>query len=230
MKKWCLLTLMLFVIFITGCKKDSEDFQATQMQLQEKLLNLGIPEVMKDSDNPNAQLAEGYYDQVMSVGDYMDWFDLPDDATHDGDNYYWSYGGLSLWEVYGESGTGYTRNVYIKTTDTDKLKYLQSEESKDGNSGYLYIYNYLSDANELLYTFDWTFDSQGNMTMTEEFADGSYSYEIQSNIDLSGSSKLYFNGILYNSFIWNTDGSGSNTYYDENGNVISTESWTVADL
>lgn len=232
MKRWYFLfTVVLFILAFTGCEKDKEEkAQMAQMKLAENLSKLGIPDAIKNSSNSYAQQVVGYYDQAMSIDDYTDWFDLPDDATHDGDNYYWTYGGFSLWEVYDENSSGYTREIYIKTTETSKLKYLVSEESKDGKTGTLEIYNYLSEKDELLYTYDWTFDSKGNLTLSYYWTDESFKYDIVSNVDLSGSVKYYSEGKLLYEFLWNTDGSGSYKWFDEDGSVIDNDSWTVAEL
>lgn len=232
MKRWYFLfTVVLFILAFTGCEKDKEEkAQMAQMKLEENLSKLGIPDAIKNSSNSYAQQVVGYYDQAMSIGDYTDWFDLPDDATHDGDNYYWTYGGFSLWEVYDENSSGYTREIYIKTNETSKLKYLVSEESKDGKTGTLEIYNYLSEKDELLYTYDWTFDSKGNLTLSYNWTDESFKYDIVSNVDLSGSVKYYSEGKLLYEFLWNTDGSGSYKWFDEDGSVIDNDSWTVAEL
>lgn len=226
----CLLAFVLFILVFTGCKKSSDVIEASHMKLEDKLSKLGVPEVMKNSSNENAQQAVSYFDQVTSVSDNFGFFDVPDDATRDGNNYYWSYGGFSLWEVYSDKGSSYTWDVYIKTTETSKEKYYHSEESKDGNSGRLEMYNYAVSTDDLVYTWDWSFDSKGNMTMTEAWADGSFKYVIVSNVDLSGSAKMYTNGKLFYEFVWNSDGSGSYKYYDDNGAVILSDSWTVADL
>jgi hypothetical protein len=230
MKKLSLLTIVFLVFAFSGCKKNTDGIEATHMKLMDKIGKLGIPEKMKNSSNSNAQQAVGYYDQVTGIEDYFDWFNLPDDATRDGNNYYWSSGGLSLWEVYSETGSNYVWDIYIKTNDTSKLKYFHSEESKDGNTGRMDVYNYLAETNDLLYSYDWSFDASGNLTMNEIYGDGSLKYEIISNVDLSGSSEMYTNGKLYYRFQWNSDGSGSCQLFDDNGNVSYTESWTVADL
>ncbi|HNW51475.1 MAG TPA: hypothetical protein PKH79_10355 [Prolixibacteraceae bacterium] len=232
MKRWYFLfTVALLVLAFTGCKKDDEEVaQMAQMKLAENLSKLGIPDAIKNSSNSYAQQVVGYYDQAMSIDDYTSWFDLPDDATHDGNNYYWSYGGFSVWEVYDETSSGYTRDIYFKTTETSKLKYLHSEESKDGKTGTMEIYNYLSETDELLYTYDWVFDSKGNLTLTEKWSDGSLEYDIVSNVDLSGSAKYYSNGKLLYEFYWNTDGSGSYKWYEDDGSVAYSDSWTAAQL
>ena len=231
MKKWYLISIAILFLAFNSCKKDdTQGVTATKMKLADNLAKLGIPEVMKNSSNSNAQQAVGYYDQVMGIENDFTWFNLPSDATHDGDNYYWSYGGLSLWEVYSESGSNYDWDIYVKTTETSKQKYFHSEESKDGKTGKMEIYNYASATDDELLSYQWTFDSKGNMTMTESSGDGSFEYEIVSNIDLSGSSKMYSDGKLFYSFQWNSDGSGSYVYYNDDGTVALTQTWAVSDL
>jgi hypothetical protein len=232
MKKWYFLfTLVLFVAAFTGCKKDEEQTaQVAQMKLTENLSKLGIPDAIKNSSNTNAQQVVSYYDEAMSIDDYAGWFDMPNDATHDGDNYYWSYGGYSVWGVYDETSTGYNRDIYFKTSETGKQKYIHSEESKDGKTGTMEVYNFLSDQDELLYTYDWVFDSQGNLSLSYKWADSSLEYDIVSNVDLSGSAKYYFDGKLSYDFQWNSDGSGSYKIYNNDGTVAYSESWTAAQL
>lgn len=235
MKINTLIFTVLFLLVFSACKKgDLAEKQATKMKLIEKLDKLNVPENMKNSTNTNAQQAVGYVDQVKGVSSYFSYFDIPEDATHSNaslgdDEYYWNYGGMELWESYSE-----TSSTYVWEIDTDmgsgRNKYLYSEENKDGNYGFMEVYDYASGSEEYIFKYEWSFDNDGNATLLWEAADKSFTYEVTSNLDSSGSAEWYSNGTLLYSFVWNADGSGSYTYYDESGNEIMSDSWSASDL
>jgi len=236
MKKWHLLIVAIFILAFTGCKDDEAELEATKMKLIDRLEKLNVPEVMRDSENPNAQQAVGYVDQVKGVQSYFSWFDVPEDATREksaslsgGDVYYWSYGGASVWETYTESGSKYIWQIDIDYgTGTGRQKYMYSEEEKDGSYGNLKIFNIDQESEKYVFMYEWKFDSNENANLVWKDYEESFVYEIQSNADLSGYAKLLSSGELIYHFLWNTDGSGSYKLYGD-GEVYE-ESWTVADL
>lgn len=238
MKTWYLLIAVALVLSFNSCKKDEVELEATKMKLIERLEKLNVPEVMRDSENPNAQLAVGYVDQVKGIEGYFSWFEVPEDATHEksatiagGDVYYWSYGGASVWETYTESGSKYIWQIDVDYgTGTGRQKYMYSEEEKDGSYGQLQIFNIEEEESEkYVFMYEWKFDSNENANLVWKDYEETFFYEIQSNSDLSGYAKLISSGELLYHFLWNTDGSGSYKWYGD-GEVFEEDSWTVADL
>ena len=236
MKKWCFLSIVLLIIAFSGCKKDdSGGMEVAQMKLEEKLSKLDVPEVMKNSTNSYAETAVGCVDYVKGISDYFSWFDIPDDAQYQGlkstqgEVYTWSYGGFSIWETYNDTGSKYTWQVDIDG-GAGRQKYLYSEEDYNGDNGRMEVSDYTTSDNDLIYSYVWYFNSAGDATLTWQDAAGSFKYEVKSNIDLSGSAKMYSIGKLFYNFQWNSDGSGSCEYYDTDGSVILSDTWSVSDL
>ncbi len=121
----------------------------------------------------------------------------------------------NLWQIDVNDGSG--RN-----------KYIVAEEMKDGSSGFMQVFDYTKNSEDWIYSYDWSFDSSDNATLTYRWAEDAFKYEIKSNADLSGSAKYYIGGELLYNFIWNKDGSGSSTSYVLGSEVIIT--WSASDL
>lgn len=236
MKKLYLFFLVVVVFSLNSCEKDDAETQeAAKMKLIERLEELDVPEVMRNSSNENALKAVDCVDEIKGIADYFTWFDMPDDAIVEksamvsgGDTYYWSYGGYSIWETFTETSSEYQWQIDVDF-GTGRVKYISSEEKVDGSEGFMTIYDMTEAANSV-YTYEWTFDSDDNATVTWAGFSDSFKYEIKSNTDLSGSSKWWMGGILFEDFAWNSDGSGSYSYYGFDGSEYLSGSWAVADL
>lgn len=239
MKKWYLFVAIAIALSFNGCKKDDTqgEITATKLKLIEKLDKLDVPAKMKNSTYEYAKTAVDYVDGVKDIANYFSYFDIPEDAQREGlkstqgDVYYWTYGGVSEWETYTEEGTKYVWKIEIDFGDgKGRHVYLRSEEEKDGSHGLMEIYGYENDIDKVLWTYEWNFDSKGNIIMTWKDTAETFKYEVNSNVDLSGYAKWFANGILFYHFQWNSDGSGSYHMYGDDGSEFMSESWTVADL
>jgi hypothetical protein len=233
MKNWLLLSILLLVLTVVSCKKDvEEDIEATRMKLIDRVENLDVPEVMKNSSNDNAKTAVGYVDMVKGVANYFTWIEVPEDAQRvslksSDDVYFWSYGGVTVWETLTETSTAYKWVIEIDN-GTGRKKYLESEEQKDGSYGIMKVYD--EDGSTILFTYEWEFDAAGNGTILWKDASESFIYDVTVNVDNSGYAKWISEGVLIYHFLWNSDGSGSYSYYDTDGEVLLSENWDVEDL
>jgi hypothetical protein len=239
MKRIFLFVFIAVLFAFTGCNED-EDLnaspEATKIKITEKLDKLDVPPAMQNSDYQYAQEAVGYVEDVKNIASYFDYFDIPEDAERTNlksslnqEEYYWTDGENEIWEIYTETSGGYTWQIDVDM-GYGRQKYLYAEEDKDGNYGSMKVYDITGESTGWIFQYEWTFNSAGDAELIWEFADGSMRYEIKSNVDYSGYARIYFSGALFYNFIWNSDGSGSVTMYDDNGSVFYTESWTVADL
>ncbi|HKK81677.1 MAG TPA: hypothetical protein VJ909_05475 [Prolixibacteraceae bacterium] len=239
MKRILLFALTVVVVAFTGCSED-EDInsspEATVLKITEKLEKLDVPSAMRNSDHEYAQEAVGYVEEVKNIGSYFDFFEIPEDAEHTSlkstlnqDEYYWTDGENEIWMTYTETSGGYTWQIDVDM-GYGRQKYLFAEEDKDGNYGNMKIYDFAGETSGWIIQYEWTFNQAGDAELIWELADGSMRYVIKSNIDYSGYARIYFSGALFYDFVWNSDGSGSVTMYDDDGEVFYTESWTEADL
>jgi hypothetical protein len=232
------VALFVAVLFsFSACNDDNgNDIEVTKMKIIQKLEKLDVPAKMKNSNNSNAKTAVSYVEQVKGIHDYFTWFDIPEDAVRQksatlsgSDVYFWTYGGVSVWETYTESSSKYVWEVEVDM-GTGRQKYIYAEEGRSGDYGFMEIYDYTSSTKTTLFRYDWTFDSKDNATVVWKDAAETFKLEIKANVDLSGSAKWYDEGKLFYFFQWNTDGSGFYKFYDENGSIALEESWSVSDL
>lgn len=236
MKKYYLLIVAVLVLSLNSCKKDIEDTkEAAKMKLIERLDKLDVPEVMRNSSNENALKAVDCVDQIKDLGQYFTWFDMPEDAVREksaavsgGDTYFWTYGGFSIWEIYDETSSKYTWQIDVDF-GSGRVKYISSEEEKDGSYGIMTVYD-MTEAANTMYTYEWSFDKSENATVTWKAAEEAFKYEIKSNSDFSGSSHYWMGSILFEKFVWNSDGSGSYNYYGFDGAESMSGTWSTSDL
>jgi len=234
MKKWYYLLFAVILLSFNACKDEEESIEATKLKLIERLDKLDVPAKMKTTQHPQAKEASGYVDEVKGIATYFDFIQVPEDAeytsnksTLGGDTYYWNYGGYEMWETITTTSSKNLWQVDIND-GSGRTKYIVAEEMKDGSSGFMQVFDYTSDSEDWFYSYDWSFDSSDNATLTWRFADDAIKYEIKSNADLSGSAKYYIGGELLYSYIWNKDGSGSLSTY-----ILGTEetiTWSASDL
>ncbi|MDA3867457.1 MAG: hypothetical protein PF489_12015 [Salinivirgaceae bacterium] len=239
MRSTFLFVLIATLFAFSGCNED-EDLnaspEATKIKITEKLDKLDLPLAMRNSNHQYAQEAVGYVEEVKNIASYFDYFEIPDDAertelksTLNQEEYYWTDGQTEIWVIYTETSGGYTWQIDVDM-GYGRQKYLYAEEDKDGNYGSMKVYDSTGETSEWFFQYEWTFNSAGDAELIWEFADGSMKYEIKSNIDYSGYARIFMSGVLFYDFVWNSDGSGSVTMYDDGGGVLYTEGWTVADL
>lgn len=238
MKRILLFAFLTALFAVTACNEDEDPIvspEATSMKIVEKLDKLDVPTAMRNSDNEHAQQAVVYVEEVKNIANYFDYFEIPEGAEHTSlkstlnqDEYYWTDGQNEIWEIYTETSDGYTWQIDIDM-GYGRQKYFYAEEDKDGNYGSMKVYDYTGETSNWIIQYEWFFDAAGNAELIWELADGSMKYEVKSNIDYSGYARIFMSGELFYNFEWNSNGSGSVTYYFE-GSDPYTESWTVADL
>ncbi|NOX38021.1 MAG: hypothetical protein GXO78_10835 [Calditrichaeota bacterium] len=119
------------------------------------------------------------------------------------------------WALYFD-GTDASGNTY------NNWKAMEGWISADEKSGTLTLYE--TNSTNVLVTYEWTIDDQGNVSAEVQTSDG-YRIVAQKNADGSGFLKFYLNNVLRLEIYWNADRSGNWKAYDENGNLINQGSW-----
>jgi hypothetical protein len=232
MKKYykiLLVVLSFAVVLLIGCKKDSSTPADTYKKpsITEKTTIITVPEKLSNSTDVHAQMAAGYMNMANAFSSYSALLTPPPNAVKSslkssGVTYTWSDSQGNMYILtYVESATNYTWTMYIKTTQIPKTKFIEGQESKDGKSGSLIIYNYSSGISaEQAINCNWTYDSSNNMsfTMILNSGDSGYYMTIDANANNSGEFVLYIgtssSGLKVEDIIWNSDGSGTWDVWD----------------
>ncbi|MEW5873929.1 MAG: hypothetical protein AB1752_01960 [Candidatus Zixiibacteriota bacterium] len=122
--------------------------------------------------------------------------------------------------------------VYYSPNSTDVLGAFAWNYAHDGLSGGWDWYDGEIAEENITASFDWVINTDGSMDLVWETpGDFPTKWEAHVNEDGSAGSIVYYlwDGADYyksNEIIWNSDGSGSSTTYDEDGNIITEDSWT----
>jgi hypothetical protein len=234
MKKLFVILIAALLFTFNACKDDTgAEIEVTKMKIVQKLEKLDVPAKMKNSNNPNAKTAVGYVDEVKDVQSYFTWFEIPEDAVRQksatlggSDVYFWTSGGVSVWETYTETTSKYTWEIEVDM-GSGRQKYIYAEEGKNGDYGFMEIFDNTQSSSNFAWKYDWTFDSKDNAKVVWKDYEETFLLEIKANVDLSGYAKYFTSGKLFYHFEWNTDGSGFYKLYGNDGSVALQESWTV---
>lgn len=137
---------------------------------------------------------------------------------------------VSVAYQIADVGDKYTFELFYKFDGGDFIPYLYAEESKSSlREGSLIVYNIFDEQNpgtESLITFEWEENSAGVLNFN--YSAFGLLVELVINPDNSGSMDLYYDGVRNFNGTWNAAGtSGTFTYYNEDGSVSSSGSWTA---
>ncbi len=226
---------LLLVFLVTGCSDDektTDEFEGPEWTVDP----VEVPENMAQSDDPFAQMAVGYVDLANGFSAYGGFFAPPARAlcsvNRDGEwEYTWSDGSLTVTLIITETSDYYYWKIYFDGTDGtttfDNFLFIEAEQTIDGSSGSLYIY----DPGQTGYAFMWSWeiDADGAYHFTCEFFED-FKIEVVINADGSGSVEFYDYGTAgyWRNFRieWTAEGSGEWWEYDEAGNEIAHGTWT----
>lgn len=235
MKKLKLLLLLSFLgllLFESCSKKDDDNTppEVAKLAIQEKLDEIQVPANLANSQSIYALQVNAYVSLIKGIGSYFLFFDPIDDAEYDNGTYFWTYGGQSIWMEYTENSNAYVFNMDVDF-GSGRTDYITSEDKKDGSGGWMHIYDISDDvAGDYIYEYTWEIDADGGVKVTYNDKEDNDKLELFGHPDDSGYVKSYIDGILDYEFVWNSDGSGYYNQYNENGETIDGDSWTVDDL
>ncbi|MEZ5196860.1 MAG: hypothetical protein R2764_10780 [Bacteroidales bacterium] len=239
-----LLTIVFIVfsgIFFACSEKDGTEPETTQGSapaFQGK--SIEVPQEMVQSSNPGAQESMSYIAIANSFTGYTGMFVPPQKSgnyksTNEGSPWVYS------WEVNDQSGS-FTVTLTVNENDYETtwaivlngemdgiplvdFTYLYGEESQDGKSGMIRLYD--PESNSLGFETSWA--TENNVDTFRFYVPEELEIMVNQYPDNSGSlnAKEWTNGQLVLSFsaIWTASGSGEAWEYYENGSMINHETW-----
>lgn len=249
--KWLSFTVIaLMVVVFSSCKKDKDVVEVEKLKPSEEVKTFKIgggnetlivkaPQQLIQSDNEYAQMCAGYIQQANSISDYLKFFEVPDNAVKvdskqkglgEPVTYTWNYTdgtySFTIWLTFEETDINYN---YVMDIDmgSGRSKYIVCEVSKDGNIGNMTIYlNPMGYDASMRYT--WKYVQGGDFTMEVDMQESFfYKYNFVIHPDGSGEAVSYYLGYKYYKMIWNATGSGSWTWYADDGSIYYEGTWDV---
>jgi len=240
MKKWLWLLLSgLSLVSITGCKDtDDEDSTSGPAKVTIPMMETAISDQNKD---PYAIQVKYSVESMNSLGSILTSFYIGFEGYNwvkDGNTYTWQQtnGKEAIKYVVTDNGSTYTTRFYITGemggfTVNNALQF-EGTYSKDGKSGNWKIYEFTSATVSFIEdTYEWSTNSAGTLSGELKTFDSASdakpdSYSASTKADKSGTLLYKENDVKLFDAVWATDGSGTLTYYDSNGTVTNTYSWT----
>jgi hypothetical protein len=230
------IIFLVILLFGSSCKKD-EDKPTGPVYVEPAIAERGevvaIPDGLESKANAgdyDALIAVSYMNLANAISAYSSAFTIPDNAEETGKKsgskvYHWSYQGYSYWMTFEELASSYRWKYEWEFPGQSRFTYFLAEELKSGASGSWTIYNPENPTNEV-WNYDWSVSSNETFSATLEWNDGdeSSSFEVEAKADNSGSFMYYTGTTLNAEILWNSNGSGTYTFYEEGGNI--TGSWT----
>ncbi|MFW5656734.1 MAG: hypothetical protein ACOC3T_02225 [Bacteroidota bacterium] len=223
------------LVIITGCSKDEDDDnnkppEVVSPEIQSKLDEINVPENLANSQTWYALQVSAYVAQIKSINSYFAYFDPVEGAEYDDGVYFWTNGGQSVWLNYTE-----TSNTYGWEMDVDfgngRVDYISAEQQKDGSSGWLRVYDYTeSTTGNFIYEYNWEILGDDSVVLSWSNSEDGFNLEIKGSPDDSGYAKYFENNVPVYEFVWNSDGSGYYTTYDDTGELENTTNWTTDNL
>lgn len=244
MKK-SLTLIMAFSLCLFSCEKEEENPDIALDDVKFGFANqeedlIPIPEALQGgSEIPEASITLGWLNLANSLTSvYSQMFTIPSNATRSSNPVVASNGRMAeaeylvyTWE--GDNGYGlayqvhkvgdqYVLEILVKMSNQDGWKlYLYAEQDKEGKNGLLKVYDYFSVESQLTYVYTW--QTVGD-TLKLDFGSSSIAFiKVEVNTKTGeGFMKYLMNEEVRYEINWTGDGSGSWTYYGENGNLSGT--------
>ncbi|GEM_PF-2172285 len=185
------------------------------------------------SSNSYAQLALSYLQLVNSFSSYSAYFNppskslIPTKMAAAEDTVTWNYEGTSVTYASWSDEEAFYFEIYITNEVYENCRFILYMEAIDGSGG---TYQLFSDCGETpVYTWNWGIISgEGDDIIQVQLLSDSYATQLQVYSDGSGSMSVHYGDLETQTeyiFSWETDGSGSYTYFDDDGDVISAGTW-----
>jgi hypothetical protein len=251
MTKFLLLAVAFFAF---SCSSDDEEASSSlekqTLSLTESNTVVVAPAAMQTSEDTYAQQAVGYIQMVNQMSSYLAYMKVPDgaaktstritaangrvDATGDVVVYTWSdaQSGYSVAYQISETSDSYAFEIFItQPGQTGWLKYFHAEEKKDRSSGFMNIYDvfgfHSDDTSVILLNYKW--GRSGDIftfTLTDNTGDFKFVLNINEKTK-AGDVVYYLGGVKAYEMEWNAQGNGSWVWYDQEGNIEDSGTWTV---
>lgn len=240
--------LIGLALFAAACSNDDDDAKPNLGKKKLSLLEaepITAPSALANSESPQAQLAASLIASTNIMSAYAQLFDTPAGATKssskitasngrvndtgDFETYVWEDddSGQSVAYQVSEESKSYVFEIFMKfDNNSEWIKLMDVEERKDQSAGSLTVYNFESDdASTILLEYSWT---RGNNIV--ELTMKTYDEEVET-LHLVYNEKTQAGSITFegidDSFEmeWDSDGNGTYTYFDENGEISEEGEW-----
>jgi hypothetical protein len=221
-------------ISMSGCKKDDSSDKSSPADLPKPAFAsetkvVEVPANLQTSQEFGAQMCNTYLNMVNGLSAWTGFFSVPDNAQElksatkstGTRTYKYSNGLETVYYEYTETSDKYCWTMYFETKDHPKAKVIYAEESKNGATGKVEIYNWDTDKSTSL-RWSWTKDASNNTTFIYDVIGTGDKIEVKANADGSGYVKLYENSVLTMYGNWNTLGHGTLIMYATSGDVSYT--------
>ncbi len=241
-----ILSLLVLVVVAMSCSKDDEP----EPRIEDAALSfengtvLQVPQGLLESDDPMAMEAAGWVSMANTLSANL--ITPPPGATRttelitpvngrtsalSGVVYIWedSQVGKVAYQIT-DADSKYVFELFYKgMDDTGWYRYFYAEELKDRSKGYMAIYDAwgFMDESRGAEMMRWDWSRKGDMfTMEMANSEGDFNFIVEINTKTKAGSVVYFyDGIKQSEVIWNAQGNGSWTSFDETGAVVEQGSW-----
>ncbi|HYF66504.1 MAG TPA: hypothetical protein VD884_00145 [Ohtaekwangia sp.] len=240
--------LIGLAIFAAACSSDDDDAKPNLGKKKLSLLEaepITPPSALANSENPHAQAIVQLIAETNIMSMYAPLFETPAGATKssskitasngrvndtgDFETYIWEDedSGQSVAYQVSEESKSYVFEIFMKfDNDSEWIKLMDVEERKDQSAGSLVVYNFESDdASTKLLEYSW---ARGNNVF--ELTMKTYEEEIET-VHLVYNEKTQAGSVAYEGsdesyeMEWDSNGNGTYTYYDENGDISEEGEW-----
>ena len=230
-----------------SCSKDEEpSLKDQKLSLSGEEQVIVAPSALLTSQDENAQTTSSYIALANGLSSYFSYFNIPSGASKSktkitasngrvastGDFYVYTWTDASTgysiaYQISEESDSYVFEFFFMMPGSSDWLKYMHMEEKKDRSSGSMKVYDiFNSDASVVILECNWSRAGNiFNFTMNM-FGDGKIVLTYNESTK-AGSVEFYSSDVIYYSSTWDAAGNGTWAYYDEEGNVADSGTWTI---
>ena len=228
--KIVLLIFTIGLLFISCAEENSTEPEKTEAK-QLNIKTIDVPAAMKQVSDPKASATVAYVSLTNGFQAYTALFQVPQGANSTGDKFTWTRGSLSITMYYEEGDNLTWKLVFTGSEDGttyDNWIAMEASQSADEKNGWMKIYE--DNSTVVASEWSWTTDSNGKYSFVLKNNDGESldKIEIISNPDLSGELYFYTDNLLTSKTTWDKDGNGQWWEYDEEGNIVTSGSWSAS--
>ncbi len=235
------IIMLLFTAMITLSVISCSDDNSVTPKEEQKVKELGlkevtVPEPLKQSTDPHAQMCVGMINLVNGFKAYSAYYQPPDNVnlpkqfnSNDSWTKSWTYEQLTMTMDYFENETSFGWKIYLTGTDGEynysNWLSMEAEQKLDNSFGTLVIYLPVTDNVGFKWTCTTAQNGTGTFTIDIYEDDGTPSgkIEVTTNPDESGELNFYnySNGtyVKESRITWTSAGTGHWEEYDEEGNI-----------
>lgn len=226
--KYVSLFFILSMILASGCAKKNNDPQPEptepfKSKLAERKEVIQIPAAFANNNSNKFALETRRYITTANAtfGLYRNFLIIPGNTTQTSNgNWTWSdLQGNEIRYTSTLSGNEYKVTMEVSLADGTKYKLFEATENKDGTSGKV---SWFDKTGKIVAVIDWKYE---NGVFISTLVSDELRIVSESSDDLSGTIKVYENGVLVFTGQWQSNGSGDCTSYNSDGTQNETGTW-----